>query len=135
LIRFDRNEVKRVQMAILDRLADRLVEEIKKEIRREKMIASGTLFRSIDKRRISESEMEVGSTAKHAPIMNYGAEPHAPNYDDILRWVIEKKGETGEEAKRAAWRIYWHIKKKGIKGRYFFNKAVIGTVMDLGGEV
>ncbi len=134
-LRFDRREVRRVMMEILDRLSDLLVERIKEEIRRGKLIASGHLLRSIHKRRISEREMEVGSTAKYAPAVNYGAEPHAPSYEEILKWVIEKKGETGEEAKKAAWRIYWHIRKHGIKGRHFVDRAVVGVVRDLGGEL
>ncbi|RLG67511.1 hypothetical protein DRN93_04415 [archaeon] len=134
-LEFDRREVRRVMMEILDRLADKLMERIRHEIHMADLIASGRLIRSIGKRRISDTEMEVGLTAKHAPIMNYGAEPHAPNYDELLEWVIGKKGETGDEARKAAWRIYWHIKKYGLEGRHYLDRAVIGLVRDLGGDV
>jgi len=96
-------------------------------------IATGYLYDSFN----VNVEGDVGFVKNEAPyslVLEVGCVPHTPPYNAILNWVYVKKQETGEEAKRAAWRIVKKIEKEGYEGRFYARDA-LERLVSIGGRL
>lgn len=130
-LEFDEADVKLITDKVLEGLSRQLVLLMQRNIVEEDIVVTGMLLNSCEYRK-GISGYEAGNTAPYAHYVEYGQPPHWPNYEAILDWVIRKKKETGEMAKRAAWRICRAIAKRGLKPRLFMAAAVMDLVRKYG---
>lgn len=105
------------------------VEEVRAGIIQTGAIASFSLLRSVEKifeKRGAISAWLVGSQLPYAPFANYGRKPgKRPPIDPILKWVALKPINTGnKDARSVAFAIATAIGKRGVKPKFFFEKAV-----------
>jgi hypothetical protein len=104
--------------AVIELVGKRLIELMQRDLERKDAIATGYLYRSF-KVKAEGLEGMVINEAPYSAVLEFGCVPHTPPYDAILRWVMIKKGEVGEEAEKAAWRVLKKIEKEGYEGRFY----------------
>lgn len=82
------------------------------------------------------------NTAPHAAIMEHGAWPFTPPMEPLIAWASRKsRGKTRAGAKRAAAaavlarRAWVAIRRRGIEGRHFHEKALAEVPKILESEV
>jgi hypothetical protein len=110
---------------VLEAVATELVKWLAAEVVTKDAIASGLLVGSFEvKHGLRKLEYVVENEAPYSAIVEFGAPPHRPPYEAILEWVRIKKGERGEEAEKAAWRIVKKIEREGYEPRYYARDAL-----------
>ena len=77
---------------------------------------------------------EVGNTAVHAALIEWGHKPYRPPIAEIVKWVEKVKGEQGRDAIVAASKIANNFATHGFKPHYILTRAVINTVRKFQGE-
>ena len=104
--------------AVVESVGKKLVELMQRDLERKDAIATGYLYKSF---RVKAEGLEgmVINEAPYSAVLEFGCVPHTPPYDAILRWVMIKKGEVGEEAEKAAWRVLKKIEREGYEGRFY----------------
>lgn len=102
-----------------------LENEIRQEIIRQKLVYTGRMLESVKTRTINPGFLyRIIVDVPYARIHEFGARSVSADYEEILEWVKRVKGESGEKAERAAWRIISALYKRGIKGKFFVKKAI-----------
>jgi hypothetical protein len=134
-VEIDRKTVEKAVGDVLETIGESLLEEAKLETHNSKVVATGLYARSFESRKTGVFSREVGNTAPYARIVEWGARPHRPPYEPILKWVKVKKGEHGEDAERTAWKIVAKIEREGNEPKFVMTKAVVRTVEDYGGAM
>jgi hypothetical protein len=104
--------------SLIETVGKGLIELMQGDLRRKDAIATGYLYKSF---RVKAEGLEgmVINEAPYSAVLEFGCSPHTPPYDAILKWVMVKKGEVGEEAERAAWRVLKKIEREGYEGRFY----------------
>lgn len=104
--------------ALIESVGKRLIELMQRDLERKDAIATGYLYKSF---RVKAEGLEgmVINEAPYSAVLEFGCVPHTPPYDAILKWVMVKKGEVGEEAEAAAWRVLKKIEREGYEGRFY----------------
>jgi hypothetical protein len=105
------------------------VEEVRSGIIRTGAIASFSLLRSVEKVFESRGAIKawlVGSALPYAPFANYGRKPgKRPPIEPIVRWLALKPVDTGgKDIRSVAFAIATAIGKRGVKPKFFFEKAI-----------
>lgn len=105
------------------------VNEVRHEIVAVGAVASFSFLNSIEKQFENRGAVQAwlaGSTAPHAPFVEYGRRPgKQPPVDAITRWIALKPIEIGDRKIRSvAFAIARRIGKRGIKPRFPFRRAV-----------
>jgi len=120
--------------ALIESVGKRLVELMQKDLERKDAIATGYLYRSF-KVKAEGLEGKIINEAPYSAVLEFGCAPHTPPYDAILRWVMIKKGEVGEEAEAAAWRVLKKIEREGYEGRFYARDSLRELVRRGGGNL
>lgn len=109
---------------ILEIVAEDLVERIRRKIEAKKLVFTGQLKKDIEIEKVGDYEYQIVLKAPHAGKMEFGADPHTPDFELLYRWVLQKKGEPEEFAEAATWRIIHKIEREGLEPRLFVKEAI-----------
>jgi hypothetical protein len=120
--------------ALIEAVGERLIELMQRDLERKDAIATGYLYRSF-KIKAEGLDGKVINEAPYSAVLEFGCVPHTPPYDAILKWVMIKKGEVGEEAETAAWRVLKKIEREGYEGRFYARDSLRELVRRGGGRL
>lgn len=102
-----------------------LEQEMRNEILRQNLIYTGEMLKNIRvKTIVPKKEFRVIVDVPYASCLERGRKHVHADVDELTRWAMMKKGESLEDARRAAWAIATKLEKEGIKGKYFIRRAV-----------
>ena len=127
IFEIDEKEFRRVVSNMLEEVAKFAEKRQIDNINDMELVASGLMRDSVGMVKLDELEFVVGNEAPYAPFVNWGAPPHRPPFEKILKWVQIKKGESGIEARNAAKRIVMKIEREGLEPKPFFTEMVAAT--------
>jgi len=120
--------------ALIEAVGERLIELMQRDLERKDAIATGYLYRSF-KIKAEGLDGKVINEAPYSAVLEFGCVPHTPPYDAILKWVMIKKGEVGEEAETAAWREMKKSEREGYEGRFYARDSLRELVRRGGGRL
>ncbi len=88
-------------------------------------LGNKTFFTVTPEGMLTRMLLQAGAPADtYAAPVNYGARPHMPPVNALLPWVAMKFGiEDEKSAMKIAWAIAINQKKKGMQGRFMFDRA------------
>jgi len=102
-----------------------LTQEVRMEIILQDLIFTGRMLGSIKvKTVVPKREYRVIVDVPYASTLERGRKHVYADVRRLTEWVMCKKGESYEKAKRSAWAIATKLAREGIRGRYFIRKAV-----------
>jgi len=121
----DEDELKMALDKKMRNIATNLVEELKDITRERDIVATGLYVKSFHTKKAGDSVYDIWNDTPYSKIVEWGAEPHTPPFDAILKWVVIKKKEEGREAVTSAWKIVKHIEKYGLEPNFVFTDAIV----------
>lgn len=156
-LEFDEDDIANAQITVLNIIADRILTKVREETKAQKLVSFGEYEKGWEKRGAGMTSLpvsvgkrarwnnlgfrmsyqrsvyvaEVGNTAPHSIYVEYGARPHTPPFDKILRWVEKKTGEHGSDAVVSARKIISLIQKEGLPARFVLTRATLKAVREL----
>jgi hypothetical protein len=102
-----------------------LTQEIRSEILEQDLIYTGRMIGSIKvKTLVPRRVFQVVVDVPYASTLERGRRHVYADVRKLTEWAMRKKGESYEDAQRAAWAIATKLKKEGIRPRYFIRRAV-----------
>ena len=111
----------------MDDGADFLLSDSKRNLIKSKAIDSWILLRSgfVNRQFL---EKEIGFSAPHAGVIEFGSRPHMPPVEPFIGWARRVLRLSTGIARKAAWAVAINIKKFGTIPRPYFRPAINALV-------
>jgi len=126
-IEIDERELMKALDKKLRHITSSIIMDAKDITRERDIIATGLYLKSFHSLKEKDCNYLIWNEAPYSKIVEFGSEPHSSPFNEILKWVMVKKKEEGEEAVRSAWAIVKHIEKYGLEPRFVLSDAIQRT--------